>query len=62
MENLQIPSLKQGSVYIPYTDRLNDSKTAFNYVSLDALPLLLLLKLAATVELHWRHGWRFQHK
>ena len=33
MANLQIPSLKQGSVYIPYTDRLKNGKTAFNYVS-----------------------------
>ena len=34
MANLQIPSLKQCSVYIPYTDRLKNGKTAFNYVSI----------------------------
>ncbi|KAL8784737.1 MAG: hypothetical protein Q9195_008919 [Heterodermia aff. obscurata] len=31
MFDLQIPSLKQASIYVPYTDRLNDSQTAFNY-------------------------------
>ena len=62
MFNLQISSLKQGSIYIPYTDRLKDGQTAFNYVSLDASLLLLLLRRAAIVELHRRHRWRFQHQ
>ena len=62
MLDLQIPSLKQGSIYIPYTDRLKDGKTAFNYVSLHTLPLLFSLSLEAIVELHRRHGWRIQSK
>ena len=60
MLDLQIPSLKQGAIVVPYTDRLKDGKTAFNYVSLDTTLLLLLLRLAAIIELYWRHGWRFQ--
>ncbi|KAI4146539.1 MAG: hypothetical protein L6R39_003430 [Caloplaca ligustica] len=31
MFNLQISSLMSGSIYIPYTDRLKDGKTPFNY-------------------------------
>ncbi|KAL9003725.1 MAG: hypothetical protein Q9188_003429 [Gyalolechia gomerana] len=31
MINLQIPALLAGSIYVPYTDRLNDGKTPFNY-------------------------------
>lgn len=34
MANLQIAALKQGSIYIPFTDRLRDGKTPFNYVRL----------------------------
>jgi len=33
MASLQIPALKSASIYVPYTDRLGDGKTAFNYVS-----------------------------
>ena len=62
MLDLQIPSLKQGAIIVPYTDRLKDGKTAFNYVSLDTTLLLLLLRLAAIVKLHRRHGWRFQSR
>ena len=32
MANLQIAALKSAAIYIPYTDRLKDGKTAFNYV------------------------------
>lgn len=31
MINLQIAALKQGSIYVPYVDRLKDGKTPFNY-------------------------------
>lgn len=31
MINLQIPALKMGSIYVPYTDRLGDGETPFNY-------------------------------
>lgn len=33
MASLQIPALKSASIYVPYTDRLRDGMTAFNYVS-----------------------------
>ncbi|KAL8834864.1 MAG: hypothetical protein Q9170_003564 [Blastenia crenularia] len=31
MSALQIPALMAGSIYVPYTDRLKDGKTPFNY-------------------------------
>ncbi|KAL8730117.1 MAG: hypothetical protein Q9166_004316 [cf. Caloplaca sp. 2 TL-2023] len=31
MANLQIPFLLGGNIYVPYTDRLKDGKTPFNY-------------------------------
>lgn len=31
MESLQIPALLSASIYVPYTDRLRDGKTPFNY-------------------------------
>lgn len=33
MASLQIPALKSASIYVPYTDRLGNGMTAFNYVS-----------------------------
>lgn len=33
MASLQIPALKSASIYVPYTDRLMDGQTPFNYVS-----------------------------
>ena len=35
MVNLQISALKSASIYIPYTDQMQDGKTPFNYVSSD---------------------------
>ena len=39
MASLQIPALKSASIYVPYTDRLGDGKTAFNYVSVSIASL-----------------------